>query len=223
MTSILMRRSILKKIHSSPSTQISIVHDQLSPTPIEDIISYKAAAEVVRRGSISNLGFTRADLMNFQDIYGSPAAYQIGHGANKTASPPKNYPIPLQESVEQELQVDLFFFLGQVFFMSISVLLGLIMVIHLGPGIDRSSTDRQGEKSKSKHIRQYQAKGIRIKRVTSDGEPSIRAAKQDLESSGIELNILGRGSHTPHAESAIRHIKNKARSIKYSHRFPLAS
>jgi hypothetical protein len=62
-----------------------------------------------------------------------------------------------------------------------------------------------------------------MKRVPSDGEPSIRAAKQDLESSGIELNILGRGSHTPDAESAIRHIKNKARSTTHSLAFPFAS
>jgi hypothetical protein len=193
-------------------------------------ISYKAAAEVIQRGSISNLGFTRADLVNSQDIYGSPAAYQLGHGTNKAASPREDDPIPLHESVEQELQVDLFFFLGQVFLLSISVLLGLIMVTHLGPGFDRTVTDRQGQKSKSKaaeslfiHIRQYEAKGFRIKTVTSDGEPAIRAAKQDLESRGIELNILGRGSHTPHAESAIRHIKNKARSTAHSLAFSLAS
>lgn len=41
-------------------------------------IIYKAAAEVVQRGSIINLGFTRADLVNAQDIYGTPAAYQLG-------------------------------------------------------------------------------------------------------------------------------------------------
>ena len=33
-------------------------------------ISFKAAAEVVQRGSITNLGFTRADLANAQDIFG---------------------------------------------------------------------------------------------------------------------------------------------------------
>jgi hypothetical protein len=38
------------------------------------IISYKAAAEVVQRGSISDLGFTRADHVN------TPAAYQLGQG-----------------------------------------------------------------------------------------------------------------------------------------------
>ena len=46
-------------------------------------ISYKAAAEVIQRGSITDLGFTRADLVNAQDIYGTPAAYQLGHGTQK--------------------------------------------------------------------------------------------------------------------------------------------
>ena len=35
------------------------------------------------------------------------------------------------------------------------------------------------------------------------------------------MNILGHGSHTPHAEAAIRHVKNKARSTLFSLPFPL--
>ena len=70
-------------------------------------ISYKAAAEVVQRGSMKDLGFTRADLVHAQDIYGSPAAYQLGQGTQKAATPGEDDPIPLHESVDQELQVDL--------------------------------------------------------------------------------------------------------------------
>jgi hypothetical protein len=183
-------------------------------------ISYKSAAEVAQQGSIANLGFTRADLVNAQDIYGTPAAYQLGQGTQKSAQPSSDDPIPLHESVAQELEVDLFYFLGQVFFLSISVLLGLIMVTHLGPGIDRtkdkSNSDRQGDGSRAKagqslltHIQQYHEKGFFIKRVTSDGEPSIKAGRSEVERLGVELNILGHGSHTPHAEAAIRHIKKK--------------
>lgn len=72
-------------------------------------ISYKAAAEVVQRGSMTELGFARSDLVNAQDIYGSPAAYQLGHGTQKSKTPHEDNPIPLHESVDQELQVDLFF------------------------------------------------------------------------------------------------------------------
>jgi hypothetical protein len=196
-------------------------------------ISYKAAAEIIQRGSITQLGFTRADLVHAQDIYGSPAAYQLGHGTQKAKTPSDDDRVPLHESVEQELQVDLFFFLGQVFLLSISVLLGLIMVTHLGPGAERRTSDRpdrHAERSKARagaslmlHINQYTAKGFRIKRVTSDGEPAIKAAKHDLESIGVELNVLGHGSHTPHAESAIRHIKNKGRSTAHSLLFPLSA
>ena len=129
----------------------------------------------------------------------------------------------MHESIDQELQVDLFFFLGQVFFISISVLLGLIMVTHLSLGNERQTpaqdrSDRHAAKSKSKagqslltHIELYTSKGFRVKRVTSDGEPSIKAARSDLPAIGVELNVLGHGSHNPHAEAAIRHIKNKAR------------
>jgi hypothetical protein len=195
-------------------------------------ISYKSAAEVVQRGSMTELGFTRADLVNAQDIYVTHAAYQLGHGTQKSKTPLDDDPIPLHESVEQELQVDVFF-LGQVFPLSVSVLLGLIMVSHLGPGAERQTrepSDRNAEKSKSKagtslllHISQYTAKGFRIKRVTSDGEPAIKAIKNDLENIGVELNVLGNGSHTPHAESAISKTKLGQLSTAFDSRYPAVS
>jgi hypothetical protein len=109
------------------------------------------------------------------------------------------------------------------------------MVTHLGPGNDRNSIgerkshgDRQTEGSKAKaglslldHISKYTAKGFRIRRVTSDGEGAVKSVSSDVEALGIELNIVGHGSHTPHAESATRILKNKARSTLHSLRFPL--
>ena len=84
--------------------------------------------------------------------------------------------IPLHQSVDQDLQVDLIYFLGKTFFMSISVLLGLIMVSHLGQGYDSTSTnDKTTARSRSEacqaliaHLEQYRAKGFRIKSVISD-------------------------------------------------------
>ena len=199
-------------------------------------LSYKAAAEVVQRGSMKDLGFSRADLVNAQGIYGTPAAYQLGQGTQRAFSPGIDDPIPLHESIDQELQVDLFFFLGQVFFISTSVVLGLIMVTHLGSGSESTTdklsvtTDRHAVRAKSYagqavilHIQEYMLKGFRIKRVTSDGEGSIKAFRPEIEQLGVQLNVLGHGSHTPHAESAIRHIKNKARAVLHSLSFPLAS
>jgi hypothetical protein len=49
-------------------------------------------------------------------------------------------PVPLHESVDQELQVDRFFFIGQAFFICFSVLLGLIMITHLGPSLESNYT-----------------------------------------------------------------------------------
>ena len=194
-------------------------------------ISYKAAAEIIQRGSMKGISFTRSDLVNAQQIYGIPAAYQLGQGTQRNSKCREDDPIPLHQSVNQELQVDLFYFLGQAFFLSISVLLGLIMVTPLGPGQDStSSKDKHSEKSRAKagkalllHLAQYHAKGFRVQSVTSDGEGAVKSSRQEVEELGIELNILGRGSHTPHAESAIRHIKNKARSTLHSLPFTLPS
>lgn len=98
-------------------------------------ISYKAAAEIMQRGSMKVLGFVRTDLVNAQDIYGTPAAYQLEQGTQRAAKCQENNQIPVHQSANQELQVDLFYFLGQAFFLSISVIFGLIMVSHLGPGM----------------------------------------------------------------------------------------
>ena len=60
---------------------------------------------------MTELGFTRADLVNAQDIYGTPAAYQLGQSTQKSAQPSEDDPIPTHESVEQELQIDIFYLL----------------------------------------------------------------------------------------------------------------
>lgn len=100
---------------------------------------------------MTNLPFTRADLVIAQDIYGTPAAYQLGQGVQQTVKTRETDRIPLHQSVQQELQVDLFYFLGQTFFLSISVILGLIMVTHLGPGTEKVvTTSRTMEGSRSK-------------------------------------------------------------------------
>ena len=192
-------------------------------------VSYKAAAEIIQRGSMTNLPCTRADLVIAQDIYGTPAANQLGQGVQQTVKMRESDRIPLHQSVKQELQVDLFYFLGQTFFLSISVILGLIMVTHLGPGTEKVvTTSRTTEGSRSKagqalilHIQQYLAKGFQINLITSDGEGAVKTVRRDIENLGADLNILGHGSHAPHAEAAIRHIKNKARSTLHSLPFPL--
>ena len=112
-------------------------------------ISYKAAAEIVQRGSMKELGFVRSDLVNAQDIYGTPAAYQLGQGTQRAERCQENDQIPVHQSVNQELQVDLFYFLAQVFFLNISVLLGLNMVSHLGPENEATSS-HNAERSCSK-------------------------------------------------------------------------
>lgn len=164
---------------------------------------------------MKEIGFTRSDLVNAQDIYGTPAAYQLGQGTQRATKCRDDDVIPIHQSVKQDLQVDLFYFLGQAFFLSISVLLGLIMVTHLGPGNESTlSGDKGSERSRSKageallmHVTQYQSKGFHVASVTSDGEGAIKSVRHEVQKLGVEINILGRGSHAPHAEAAIRLIR----------------
>lgn len=61
---------------------------------------------------MKDIPFTRSDLVIAQDIYGTPAAYQLGQGTNLKTKTRSDDRIPLHESVAQELQEDLFYFLG---------------------------------------------------------------------------------------------------------------
>ena len=104
------------------------------------------------------------------------------------------------------------------------------MITHLGPGIDRVTPDAPSSKSKAKageaildHLSHYSSRDFTVNIVTSDGEPSIRYMSQALMQSGTYLNFLGHGKHVLHAESAIRHVKNKARSIAFSLQYTLPS
>ena len=83
-------------------------------------VSYKDASEVVQRSSLSDLGFTRENLVTAQYIYGAPAAYQLGHGTTATAVTNTQPLIPTDHAQPQDLEVDLFFLFSQVFFISIS-------------------------------------------------------------------------------------------------------
>jgi hypothetical protein len=62
-----------------------------------------------------------------QDIYRRSAADQVGHGTQRNIRPGDDDPIPVKEAVDQELQIDTFFMFGQVFFVSLLTLMGLIM------------------------------------------------------------------------------------------------
>jgi hypothetical protein len=98
----------------------------------------------------------------------------------------------------------------------------LIIVTYFGPGIVRSDVIALSQKAKSfdsaallHSIQMDEAKGFSVSTVTSDGEQSIVATKEvHLQNSrGARKNVLGRGSHAHHAESAIRHVTSKTHSL----------
>ena len=95
-------------------------------------VSYKAAAEVVQRSSLADIGFTREDLVAAQYIFGTPGAYQLGHGTTATAITNTQALVPTDQAQVQELQVDLFFFFGQA-----------VLYFHINAnGIDNDYTSR---------------------------------------------------------------------------------
>ena len=90
-------------------------------------------------------------VVNAQHIYGTPAAYQLGQGTQRKAHNRDHDLIPIHEAVDQELQADLFSFLGQVFLLTISVVLGLIMVTHLSSVTLKTRFDKK-KKRKEENI-----------------------------------------------------------------------
>lgn len=109
-------------------------------------------------------------------------------------------------------------------------MLGLIMITHLGAGSDKdvnASSQTDGSRAKAgqtllQHVQQYLSKCFRVTLVTSDGEGALKTVRKDIEQLGAaRLNTLGHDTHSPHAEAAIRHMKNMARSTLHNLPFPL--
>ena len=74
----------------------------------------------------------------------------MGHGTQSSITPGEDDLLPIHESVDQELQIDLSFIFGQVCFLSIPDLMGLIMITHLGPA--QAATEHSSERSKAKAV-----------------------------------------------------------------------
>lgn len=135
----------LDKVHDVHLTSIAQRSSRFTKTQIQGarrayeflervaFVSYKGEEQIIQRGSISGIGINRTDLVNSQEIYGRPSAYIRGHGTHKTVTPGADDPIPRHESVNQELQADVFYIFGQAFLLTVSVIMGLLMITHLGP------------------------------------------------------------------------------------------
>ena len=74
--------------------------------------------------------------MNAQDIYGTPAAYQLGQGTQRTATPGSDDPIPLHESVEKELQFRLIYSSSSIKFFILVFLSFLVLLWSRTSGLD---------------------------------------------------------------------------------------
>ena len=105
--------------------------------------------------------------------------------------------------------------------------MGLIMVTHLRPGKNGDVNDLKLRKKAGRalllHLHEYEIKGFHIRSVTSDNEGAIKAVKPSVKDLSVEFSVQGHGTHMPHAESAIRHMKNKARAVLHGLQFPLPS
>ena len=115
-------------------------------------ISYKSAAEMIQRSSISGIGFTRADLVTAQEISGTPAAYQLGHGTNHSILTSVQEPIRQTKLALKNFKL-VFSILGcqMVAIVCDSVICESSQYSHLETEDSRCSTTMMGGKREQEH------------------------------------------------------------------------
>ena len=194
--------------------------------------SYGKLASLVASATMKDIEVTHRDVALAQKLFGPPIPLLLGAGTQAKTRAPQDDEIPVQVAQNDKLDCDLFFVSGQVFFLSVSHNMCMIMVTHLGPATQppTGSTKQLKDGSKSKagaalvaHITQYHLKGIKVLQAIVDGEKSVEERRSEIESLGCLLIVLGHGSHASRAEITIRRVKEGARSTLASLPFRLPS
>jgi hypothetical protein len=164
-------------------------------------------ARMIREGNIPDTSVTPTDITAALDIYGPTMAELKGKSTVRRA-PPVAVEHASMVRQQQELHMDLFFVNGRVYLLSVLVPLRYI-IVH--PVKSKSAVDLWP--ACQKHIRDPQARGIKVVAARCDGEAGIIALTSMFASEGVSLSITSREGTVPIAERTIRTIKERCRGM----------
>jgi hypothetical protein len=210
-------------LHSHPATTmaaVTTVEGRLAKYGIRDALAAREAARLmrtlagtppsqiarmIREGNIPDTSVTPADITAALDIYGPTMAELAGKSVVRRA-PPVAVEHASMVHQQQELHMDLFFVNGRIYLLSVLVPLRYIMV---QPIKSKSAADLWP--ACQKHIRDPQARGIKVVAARCDGEGGIIALTSKFAIEGVTLSITSGKGTVPIAERTIRTIKERCR------------
>jgi hypothetical protein len=168
----------------------------------------------IRSGTILNTATTGQDVERMIQIYGKPAAMLQG---KSTRSPGRTHEVEiLPQLVEKtvRLHIDVMFYEGHAFLLSVGVPIALIQTTYLGKrkttGIRRSGAILDACRGQ---LSVYQKSNFTVTITTVDNEGGLVGIKDDLGALGISLDVVAPGEHAHAAERAIRTVKDTTRAV----------
>jgi hypothetical protein len=169
--------------------------------------STNVVLDIVRSGRAEGLDFGVPDVLRAIDIYGPSLESVRGKETrHKRMSVPQKAP-GLVVDVEQVLHIDIAFFAGIPFLVSVAKPLGLLMAEWI-KSREVNDVKTAIEKQQSK----LTSEGYKVVEIRSDGEGAVCAMQSELESRGMRVSIHAPGTYSAEVDVKIKQLKNGVRA-----------
>ena len=170
-------------------------------------VSQRDALEIVRGGNVQDVHVTADDVMRSFDIYGQSTAYVQGRTtAQKQASLHVDKSLRDSFKNEQDLHSDIMWANEQIYFISLSVNIGLMMCTAMP-----STTTSEIGLALQGQINVLKSHGYNVGTVHMDPQRGVTSLKGQIL--GAVIDESGAGDHTPILDAKIRRLKEMIRSV----------
>jgi hypothetical protein len=114
------------------------------------------------------------------------------------------------------LHVDVMFFDGLCFLVSVGMSMALAQVTYLGHNRHKIRSVEKLRKALQGHICELTAANFTVTHVSTDGEKGLVVSVPDLSTVGVTVKTVAAGQHVPIVENKIRSLKETIQSIIHS-------
>jgi hypothetical protein len=169
--------------------------------------STKVVLDIVRSGRAEGLDFGVPDVLRAIDIYGPSLESVRGKETRKKRISIPQKAAGLVVDAEQVLHIDIAFFAGIPFLVSVAKPLGLLMAEWI-----KSREIKDVMAAIEKQQAKLTSEGYKVVELRSDGEGAICAMQSELESRGMRVSIHAPGTYSAEVDVKIKQLKNGVRS-----------
>lgn len=198
----------LSVLNQLPKAKLKRIHEVLR---VQRNLGYPALStlkNIIRNNLISNLTIKIEDIDDTIAHIGTKTPEELKGKVSPPSKPiVKEVKIP-KDSKDIELHIDLFFFFSLVYLICVSKPICYTTILPLG-----NKRWEEIGKALMSIINGYKSRQLRVTTVVSDNESSLVSSKEKLEGQGIFVNLVAPETHVPKAESKIRFVRERARTL----------